>query len=69
MWMVTSIFIPRPLPAMGTFQQPLEELAAGARVEVDERKNIPVDFVLWKNKSPGAGLGESLGLGQARLAH
>ena len=26
-------------------QQPLEELASGARVEVDERKNIP-DFVL-----------------------
>ena len=26
----------------------IEELIAGARVEVDETKNDPVDFALWK---------------------
>jgi cysteinyl-tRNA synthetase len=33
--------------------QPLEELAAGARVEVDERKRHPLDFALWKKQKPG----------------
>jgi cysteinyl-tRNA synthetase len=31
----------------------LEELQAGARVEVDERKNDPLDFALWKSSKPG----------------
>lgn len=31
----------------------LETLQAGARVEVDERKRDPQDFVLWKAKKPG----------------
>lgn len=31
----------------------LEELRAGARVEVDERKNNPMDFALWKKAKPG----------------
>ena len=31
----------------------LEELRAGARVEVDERKRDPVDFALWKATKPG----------------
>ncbi len=30
----------------------LEELAAGARVEVDERKRHPEDFALWKSSKP-----------------
>ncbi len=30
-----------------------EELRAGARVEVDERKRHPLDFVLWKASKPG----------------
>lgn len=30
-----------------------EELLAGARVEVDERKNNPLDFALWKSSKPG----------------
>ncbi|MBE7035181.1 MAG: cysteine--tRNA ligase [Ruminococcaceae bacterium] len=33
--------------------QPLEELAAGARIGVDERKKNPMDFALWKNKKEG----------------
>ena len=30
-----------------------EEMQAGARVEVDERKNNPLDFALWKSSKPG----------------
>jgi cysteinyl-tRNA synthetase len=33
--------------------QSLEDLRAGARVEVDERKRAPLDFVLWKAQKPG----------------
>ena len=33
--------------------QPLQELAAGARVEVDPRKRHPMDFALWKKEKPG----------------
>jgi cysteinyl-tRNA synthetase len=31
----------------------LEELRAGVRVEVDEAKRDPLDFVLWKSAKPG----------------
>jgi cysteinyl-tRNA synthetase len=31
----------------------LDELEAGARVEVEERKEDPLDFVLWKRAKPG----------------
>jgi len=31
----------------------LEDLHAGARVEVDEAKRDPLDFVLWKHAKPG----------------
>jgi cysteinyl-tRNA synthetase len=31
----------------------LDELEAGARVEVDERKKSPLDFALWKSSKPG----------------
>ncbi|MBI3754308.1 MAG: cysteine--tRNA ligase [Deltaproteobacteria bacterium] len=31
----------------------IEELEAGARVEVDERKQDPLDFALWKKSKPG----------------
>jgi len=31
----------------------LEDMKAGARVEVDERKHHPMDFALWKNAKPG----------------
>src|SRR5262249_25413899 len=33
--------------------QPLDQLEAGARVEVDERKRSPLDFALWKAAKPG----------------
>ena len=33
--------------------QPLEELEAGARIGVDERKEDPIDFALWKAAKPG----------------
>ncbi|WP_029135102.1 cysteine--tRNA ligase [Sedimenticola selenatireducens] len=31
----------------------LEDLQAGARVEVDDQKRNPLDFVLWKSAKPG----------------
>lgn len=33
--------------------QSLEDLEAGARISVDERKKDPMDFVLWKAQKPG----------------
>ncbi len=41
-------------PAYGTLsKRKLEDLQAGARVEVDERKRHPMDFALWKQSKPG----------------
>ncbi len=37
----------------------LEDMQAGARVEVDERKRNPFDFVLWKSAKPGEPVWES----------
>ena len=39
--------------------QPLEQLVAGARVEVDERKKSAADFALWKSAKPGEPFWES----------
>ncbi len=39
--------------------QPLEELEAGARVSVDEKKRDPMDFTLWKAQKPGEPAWES----------
>jgi cysteinyl-tRNA synthetase len=44
----------RRFPAYGRLSgKRLEELLAGARVEVDERKRDPRDFALWKAAKPG----------------
>ena len=37
----------------------IEDLKAGARVEVDERKTDPLDFALWKASKPGEPAWES----------
>ncbi|MCE5285297.1 MAG: cysteine--tRNA ligase [Pelosinus sp.] len=37
----------------------LEDMKAGARVDVDERKNHPMDFALWKSAKPGEPAWES----------
>jgi cysteinyl-tRNA synthetase len=37
----------------------LEEMQAGARVEIDEKKKNPLDFVLWKGSKPGEPFWES----------
>lgn len=34
-------------------QQNIEDLQAGARIEVNEKKESPLDFVLWKGAKPG----------------
>ena len=33
--------------------QPLDSLRAGARIEANDEKRSPLDFVLWKNAKPG----------------
>ncbi|KGN01687.1 cysteine--tRNA ligase [Clostridium botulinum] len=33
--------------------QNLDDLQAGARITVDERKQDPMDFAIWKNEKPG----------------
>jgi len=41
-------------PAYGKLsKRPLDEMLAGARVEVDARKKSPLDFALWKASKPG----------------
>jgi cysteinyl-tRNA synthetase len=40
-------------PYGGLSGQSIDDLRAGARVEVDERKRAPVDFALWKAAKPG----------------
>ena len=41
-------------PAYGLLsKRRLEELQAGARVDVDQRKRHPMDFALWKHSKPG----------------
>ncbi|TGE33110.1 cysteine--tRNA ligase [Desulfosporosinus sp. Sb-LF] len=43
----------------------LDDMKAGARVEVDERKHFPMDFALWKKAKPGEPAWESpWGLGR-----
>jgi cysteinyl-tRNA synthetase len=37
----------------------LDEMMAGARIEVDERKEHPMDFALWKSAKPGEPAWES----------
>ena len=37
----------------------LEDMEAGARIEIDERKRNPMDFVLWKASKPGEPAWES----------
>ncbi len=44
----------RRFPAYGKLSgKNLDELQAGARVEIDERKRDPRDFALWKSAKPG----------------
>ena len=44
----------RRFPSYGRLSgKNLDELLAGARVEVDERKRDPRDFALWKSAKPG----------------
>jgi cysteinyl-tRNA synthetase len=44
----------KSFPAYGKLsKRSLDEMQAGARVEVDERKRNPLDFALWKAAKPG----------------
>ncbi|MDI6843529.1 MAG: cysteine--tRNA ligase [Anaerosomatales bacterium] len=47
-------FAVRSYPGYGELSgRDIDELEAGARVEVDERKQDPLDFALWKAAKPG----------------
>ncbi len=39
--------------------QPLEDLESGARININEDKNDPMDFALWKKQKPGEPAWES----------
>ncbi len=53
-------FAVRSLPGYGRLSgRRLEELEAGARVEVGEQKRDPLDFALWKGAKPGEPYWES----------
>lgn len=45
---------PKSLPITGNSpHQPIEELQAGARIDVNDVKEDPLDFALWKAAKPG----------------
>lgn len=46
-------------PYLKLSKRNLEDMQAGARIEVDERKRHPMDFVLWKEAKPGEPFWES----------
>lgn len=47
-------------PAYGSFSgRNLEDMRAGARIEINEQKANPLDFALWKNAKPGEPAWES----------
>jgi cysteinyl-tRNA synthetase len=44
----------RTFPGYGKLSgRDVDEMIAGARIEVDERKDDPLDFALWKSAKPG----------------
>jgi len=50
----------RRFPGYGKLSdKKIDELEAGARVEIDERKKSPLDFALWKSSKPGEPTWES----------
>jgi cysteinyl-tRNA synthetase len=49
--------------------QPLEELQAGARIDVNDGKENPMDFACEGRQARGTRLGLPLGQGPSRLAH
>ena len=47
-------FSPKNFPEYGKLShQPLEDLEAGARINIGELKKDPMDFALWKGAKPG----------------
>ena len=43
----------KSLMAMESLKQSIEDLQSGARINIDERKEDPMDFALWKAKKLG----------------
>ncbi|MBR0108780.1 MAG: cysteine--tRNA ligase, partial [Pyramidobacter sp.] len=62
----TVYFDVKSFPAYGKLShQNIDDLQSGARIEVDDVKHSPLDFVLWKPQKPGEPAWESpWGLGR-----
>jgi len=62
----TVYFDVKSFPAYGKLShQNLDDLQSGARIEIDDVKHSPLDFVLWKPQKPGEPAWESpWGLGR-----
>jgi cysteinyl-tRNA synthetase len=56
-----DVFYPvQAFPGYGKLsRKKIDELEAGARVEVDDRKRSPLDFALWKSSKPGEPMWDS----------
>ncbi|MBI2981338.1 MAG: cysteine--tRNA ligase [Deltaproteobacteria bacterium] len=49
-----AVYPVRKFPGYGKLShKKIDDLESGARVEVDEKKKDPLDFVLWKGSKPG----------------
>lgn len=47
-------FSVRSFPAYGKLSgRDVDDMRSGARIEIDDRKNDPLDFALWKSAKPG----------------
>lgn len=59
-------FSVRSFPAYGKLSgRDVDDMRSGARIEIDDRKNDPLDFALWKSAKPGEPSWESpWGLGR-----
>ena len=45
--------VPKRSELWQAFRSHVEDMQAGSRIEVDERKENPMDFALWKSAKPG----------------
>ena len=61
----------RKFPPYGQLSgKKIDDLRAGSRVQVDDAKLDPLDFVLWKHAKPGEpSWAVAVGRGTSRLAH
>ena len=47
----------------------IDELQSGSRIQIDETKNDPLDFAMWKFSDNKPNMGKSMGKRKAGMAH